>query len=92
MIRARGHVTVGGARQEFTAGPPQIALWEAYASQKQMTIEQSPITFAMYLAWASSETFRAQGFEGWMMTVEDIEMERTDEVPPTEAASAGPSE
>ena len=92
MIRARGQVTVGGARQEFTAGPPQFALWEAYANQKNMNIEQSPITFSMYLAWASSETFRAQGFEGWMMNVEDIEMERTDEVPPTEAASAGPSE
>ena len=92
MIRARGQVTVGGARHEFIAGPPQFALWEAYAIQKHMNIEQSPITFSMYLAWASSETFRAQGFEGWMMTVEDIDMDDPDEVPPTEAALAAPSE
>lgn len=87
MISVKGHVALnGGQPTDFVAGPWEFSKWEQFAQRKQLTIEGSPITFSMYLAYCALN--RAQwppetGFEAWSQGITDINVEDPDEVPPT---------
>jgi hypothetical protein len=91
MIEFKGQVTHSGSVVDFTAGPWEFSRWEEYAARHGLTFETAPMTASLYIAYCAVHKAAwppEVGYEMWAQGVQNIEMEDSADVPPTEKATS----
>jgi len=86
MIRILGKVThTDGRVADFAGGINALSMWEAYAQRQNLNPnpEVSPMTWTMYVAYASlpDDARKGIGFDTWKATIDDVDIEVQDANP-----------
>ena len=90
MIALQGRVELAQGPVQFEAGPWEFSQWEQFAARKGYDPERTPMTFAMYIAYAAVHRDQwppKEGYEVWSRDVKGVDLEN-DDVPPTESAAS----